>query len=245
MAETIDLYPMRIKEAESSLAAAEARRMLAETRQARCEVRAPFRARVKHVSLEAGQYVSPGKDVVTLSDDSLLEIRVPIDGRNARRWLIFESGANSKKAAWFNGLSPVACSIRWTEDRSGHVWQGRIDRVVAFNRENRTIIVAVRIEGRNAWASGKDTLPLVEGMFCSVEIPGRILKNVFRIPRWAVSFDNTVYVSKNNRLKTVPVTVARIQGEETIVSDGLQPGDRIITTRIIDPMENALLEITN
>ena len=75
-----------------------------------------------------------------------------------------------------------------------------------------------------------------------MEIPGRTVQNVFRIPRWTVSFENTVYVSVDNRLKTVRVTVVRIEGEEAFVTSGLKTGDRVITTRLIDPLENALLE---
>jgi hypothetical protein len=44
-------------------------------------------------------------------------------------------------------------------------------------------------------------------------------------------------------LKTVSVTVARIQGEETLISGGLQPGDTVVVTRLVDPLENALLDI--
>ncbi len=48
-----------------------------------------------------------------------------------------------------------------------------------------------------------------------------------------------------NRLKTVPVEVARVEGDAAYVKEGLNPGDIVITTRLIDPLENALLEISN
>ena len=56
----------------------------------RCEVIAPFNARIKSVSLEKGQYVTPGQHIVTLADDSVIEIQVPLDSRDARKWLRFE-----------------------------------------------------------------------------------------------------------------------------------------------------------
>ncbi len=88
-------------------------------------------------------------------------------------------------------------------------------------------------------------MPLVEGMFCSVKIPGRTLNNVFRLPRQAVSFENTVHLAIDNRLKTVPVKVARMEGENVYVYGGLNADDMVVTTRLIDPLENVLLEITN
>ena len=52
-------------------------------------------------------------------------------------------------------------------------------------------------------------------------------------------------IAVGNRLKTVPVKVARVEGENTYVAHGLNAGDMVVITRLIDPMENALLEITN
>ena len=81
-------------------------------------------------------------------------------------------------------------------------------------------------------------------MFCSVRIPGKRLENVVRLPRWAVSFDQMVYIADaQSRLQTVPVSVARAEGETVYVSKGLNPGDTVITTRLIDPLENALVEV--
>lgn len=243
MAQTVALQPLRIKESQSALAAARARQVLAETRLDRCEVRSPFTGRIKSVSLETGQYVNPGAPVLTLADDAVLEIKVPLDSDDARRWLLFDGPGASSETAWFGTLQPAACRVRWTEDRENHVWTGRLHRVVAFNNENRTLTVAVRINGDSAVAEGNHSLPLVEGMFCSVEIPGRTLKQVFRVPRWAVSFDDTVYLARNGRLNTVSVQMIRTQGEEAIIAGGLAAGDAVIVTRLVDPIENALLEI--
>jgi multidrug efflux pump subunit AcrA (membrane-fusion protein) len=244
MARSLALYPIQISEAKSSLAAAASRLEVAAADLARCEVRVSFKARVKSAEIEAGQYVAPGKPVLNLADDRILEIQIPLDSRDARRWLKFDADEALHDRAWFGKLQPVACRIRWTEDPDGPGWQGRLHRVVKFDQETRTVTVAVRIGAAEAHPPGNGTLPLVEGMFCSVEIPGKTLEGVFRLPRWAVSFEDTVYISNDGRLKTLPVSVARIQEEEAFVSEGLAPGDRVVTTRLIDPLENALLEVS-
>ncbi len=243
MAQAVELYPIQIDEAKSSLASAMAGLSVAEANLRRCAVYAPFKGRVKQVSVEPGQYVTPGNPVVTLADDSVLEIQVPIDSRDARQWLKFDPGRASEGAAWFSGLEKVACEIGWTEDAAGHKWTGVLHRVVKFDADTRMLHLAVRVEASQAVSNGDDALPLVEGMFCSVAIPGKTLQNVFELPRWAVSFENTIYVSENNRLKTVPVTVARVQGETALVSSGIKPGDLVVTTRLTNPLENSLLEI--
>ena len=245
IAQAVSLYPLQIREAESSLLSAKARLSVAESNLSRCTVRAPFDARIKSVSVETGQYVSPGQNVLILADDSVLEIQVPLDSRDARRWLQFETPANDRPpTAWFARLTPVACTIRWTEDKTGSAWTGRLNRVVKFDQQTRTLTVAVRIAAESAMGNGTQTLPLVEGMFCTVDIPGRTMRDVYRLPRQAVSFENKIYlVNADNRLKTVDVTVDRTEGESVYVGQGLNPGDTVILTRLIDPLENALLEI--
>jgi len=242
--EAVLLYPIQIREAESSLAVAHAALATAEANLERSEVHAPFDGRVKFVSLEKGQYVTPGQGVLTLANDATLEIEVPLDSRDARQWLQFRRGGTNGETAWFNDLEPEECTIRWTEDREDHVWHGQLHRVVKFDQHTRTLTVAIRIEAQQALSEDPERLPLVEGMFCSVEIPGSVMRGVVRLPRWAVSLENTVYVSEDSHLKTVPVKVERVQGEEAFVSDGLKPGDVAVVTRLIDPLENSLLELT-
>ena len=243
MAKAVELYPLQIQEAESSLLSAKSRMDTAKIRLERCTLTAPFRGRIKNVSVEKGQYVSPGMSVITLADDSVLEIQVPLDSRDASKWLPFEDNNTNTSNAWVKGVKKVKCNIRWTESKSDNHWEGTLNRVVKFDEQTRTVTVAIRIEGKEALSINHGSLPLVEGMFCSVEIPGKILENVYRVPRWAVSFENTVYVAIDNKLKTVPVEIARSQGEEAYISEGLKPGDRVIITRLIDPMENTKLVI--
>jgi len=177
-----------------------------------------------------------------LADDSVLEIHVPIDSRDAKKWLRFEDAPARLETAWFPTLEPVPCNIRWTESSDGAFWQGTLDRVVDFNEQSRTVTLAIRVSAAQAAAPEAGPLPLVEGMFCAVEIPGRTMEQVFRLPRWAVSFDNTVYLARDGRLKTVSVGVVRTEGETAFVGAGLKAGDRVVVTRLVDPLEGTLLE---
>jgi len=244
MAQMVALYPIRIREAKSSLESVRARLSLAQTNLERCDVNSPFNGRVKAVALEEGQYVTPGQSVLVLADDSMLEIHVPLDSRDVRDWLLFDSNGEADPSGWFAGLKPVRCSVRWTEMADGSSWEGRLHRVVKFDPRTRTVTVAIRIHASDARAEHTDSIPLVEGMFCSVAIPGKTMRSVIPLPRWAVSFNDTVYVASGSRLKTVPVVVLRIEGDTAYISEGLNPGDLAIVTRLADPLENALLSIT-
>jgi multidrug efflux pump subunit AcrA (membrane-fusion protein) len=240
LAGAVSLYPVQILEAQTALKAASARVARAEANLARCEVTAPFNARVKACSLEAGQYVSPGQTLLKLADDSVLEIRVPLDSRDVRKWLMFDrQDETNGTGSWFSKVEPVACTIRWTESKEDHIWEGHLDRVVDFDTGTRMVTVAVRVDGAN----GTGPLPLVEGMFCQVQIPGATMRNVFRVPRWAVTMQNEVYVANSHHLKTVPVTVAHVDGPDAFLTGGVAEGDTVIVTRLVDPLEHSLLDV--
>ncbi len=60
-----------------------------------------------------------------------------------------------------------------------------------------------------------------------------------------MSFKNTVYLAADNRLKTQPVKAAHKADNKAYISAGLNAGDIVITTRLADPLENALVEINH
>jgi RND family efflux transporter MFP subunit len=243
LAQAVSMHPMRIEEARSGLSSAQANLDNAEVNLERARVTAPFTGRVKSVRVEQGQFVAPGAPILSLADDSLLELSVSFDSAKARQWLRFTSGPAAEGVAWFGQLEPVTCTIRWTEDPDDHRWEGTLHRVEYYDPETLKLTVAVRVEGGNARSKDADALPLVEGMFCSVEIPGRTISNAFRLPAGTVSFDGTVYAAVDGRLRTVPVEVAHATPEAIFINGGLTAGDIIVTTRLVDPLENSLLEI--
>lgn len=245
VAEAVDLYPLRIREAEQGLKAVQAAAELARLNLERTEVRAPFNARLKQVQIEAGQAVAPGVPVLAIADDSTLEIAVPLDSRDARNWLRFEDGAAAPDAPdsdhWFGELEPVECKVTWTEDPQGLARPGILNRVQKYDPATRTVTVAVRLDN-GAGRGSDETLPLVEGMYCRVEIPGRTMAGVYRLPRWAVGFDGTVYVAVDGRLKRTQTRIMRTEGEETFVFGGVAPGDLVIVTRMANPLPDTRVE---
>jgi len=240
--QALQIYPVQIDEMEKQLASAQARLDTALLDLESTEVTADFTARVKEVSIETGQFATAGMSVLTLADDSVLEFAVPLDSRNAYRWLRFNGNEPAPGTAWFKDLEPVACDIQWTEAPDGQRCLGAVHRVEAFDPATRTLTVAVRYERGQQDAGDSASFPLVDGMFCEVEIPGRVLEGVYRLPQGTVSFENTVFVAQEKRLKTVAVEVAHAKDGYSYVSAGLNPGDLVITTRLVNPLDSTLLE---
>lgn len=240
--QALTLYPVQQVEAEARIAAAEARVRQAETHLARTEISAPFTGRITHAAAEPGENVQPGQILFHLADDRMLEIIAPLEASEVRNWLQFEA-APADNSAWFPPPVPVPVRITWAEAARELSWTGTLHRIVQFDSTARTIHLAIRIDAEAA-RSPDHPIPLADGMFCRIDIPGRTLEDIYILPRSAVTFDGNVYLADaENRLRTLAVEVLRTQRDEVIVRGGLQPGDRIITTRLIAPLEGARLDI--
>jgi RND family efflux transporter MFP subunit len=209
----------------------------AEIQLARCVVRAPFTGRVSAVEVEENEYVTPGKKMLTLIDDTALEVVVPLDSRDAANWLRLSAGENRADGNWFAAPEPVSCNIFWSEDSAVQA-KGIVDRIVHYDPKTRMVSVAVSLV-----QDGHAPFPLVDGMFSRVTIPGRILRQIYVVPREAVTFTDTVYVVENGRLHTRKVKVVREEEDSSIIGRGLAPGDMVIITRLENPLENSLVRI--
>ena len=253
--QAVALYPSQIKEAEAALNAAQARADLAAISLERTRITAPFRARVKRVSVEAGQYIAPGAPVLTLADDSLLEISVSLNSQDARRWLQFESDATAENAGWFRRVKQVPVDIYWTEGAREAHWVGRLNRVEKFDESTRTVEVAVQVLAKDVLSTSNSHIPLVEGMFCRVEIPGKVAEDVIKVPVSAVAFDRdasgyrTAYLADQTaageyRLKSVRVRESHLDGQYIYLTEGIEKGDLIVGTRLVNPLERSLLSVT-
>lgn len=242
MKRALSLYPFQIKAAQAIVASVRADLEKARAELSRCMVASPFDARVTAVAMEWGEYASPGKEVVALADDARLEIPVSLDAGEAVAWLYFQSGGNGGSAGWFGKPVPKVCEIRWLEDES-RVFKGILDRVSDFDRESRTLTVMVAVDPADDGC--ENCPPLVEGMFCKVSIPGKPLADVYAMKRWAVSTDDTVYIAEEGRLKTVGVNRVYAMGDDLFLTGDIREGDLLITTRLVDPLENSVLKIMN
>jgi multidrug efflux pump subunit AcrA (membrane-fusion protein) len=235
------LYPLQLKELEVALKAARVARDMADLDLERTEVKAPFDARLEDVALERNQVVTPGMPVLTMVDDSLLELPVPLDSRETSRWFPFgNGGADMQSEGWFASLpQDLAVAVTWTENPSAYAWQGRLARVERFSAATSTVTVVIEV--KNGDSGGAE---LVEGMFCEAAIPGKVARGVFRVPAEAVSHENTVFLARESRLRTCPVEVVHRQGAEAFIRGDFEAGAVLVTTRVPDPLEKMLLAVS-
>lgn len=224
------LYPRQRAELNAALLSAEVRRDSAALDLEKTEVRAPFRGRLDGVRVEEGQLLIAGQPVLTVVNDASLEIPVSLNSLEVKQWLL------AAEEKWYDRSEGAAVVIRWTEAPERFTWPGRITHLERFNAETRTVIAVVRPD-ENA-----DTL--AEGMFCTVEIPSREPVRCIRAPRSAVTHERTVFTADGNRLKTRPVELVFEDKDHAYIRGELEDGEVLVTTKLVNPLEGRLLEVT-
>jgi RND family efflux transporter MFP subunit len=235
----LDSYPLQIRELEASLAAASAGLESARIDLGKTELRAPFAGRVESAAVEKGQVVSPGREVLRLVDDTVLELPVTLDGRDLARWIPFAEEPEGRW--WFGRPASGPAEVVWVEDPDRRPFTGKASRVEKYDPRTRTAVLVLVVERPAAGTPGPQ---LVEGMFCRARIPGRSAPGVFRIPRSGIEPDGTVYLAREERLARSRVTVLHEEEDHVLVSSGLAEGDLLVLTRLVSPVVGTPLRLT-
>ena len=183
----------------------------------RSEIRAPFNGRVRSETIDIGQYVKRGDKLATIYATDYLEVPLPVSDRQLQYLddMQVNSGVNVE-----NG-PPVTLTANYAGQQ--HNWHGRIDRVQAeINLRNRMVYLVATIDTR-AQAS-----PLPVGLFVNASIEGKLIENIYVIPRHALhDKDHVVVVDKDKQLLLRPVELLKYADDRALVISGLEAGEKI------------------
>ena len=218
--------PLVAKEPQLSAAEAKLEADRADLRSAllsleRTELKAPFDGRVSQENVDIGQYVSPGQALATLYSTEAAEIILPLEDEDLFWFDVPGFTPNNSPGASAKVLARLAGRER--------IWSGAVVRTEgSLDERTRMINVVVRVEKPYA---KKPPLPV--GLFVIVEIEGRTLPDAAVIPRSALHQDDVVWVvDSDDRLHFREVDVARVQGDEVMVEDGLKDGEMVVITTL-------------
>jgi RND family efflux transporter MFP subunit len=211
----------------------------------RTEIRAPFTLRVAGVAVEADQYVGVGQSLFEGDDISRVEIEAQLALSNLRRLFIgrtelkLDMARLGEQIAETIGIDPL---VRL--DLGNHVaqWNGEFVRFSdTVDPETRTMGVVVAVDRPFEKITPGYRPPLSKGMFVQVVLRGKRQSPHIVIPRSAVR-NSTVYVAdQDDRLLKKPVEVLYSQGTFSIISVGLEPGDRVLVSDPVPAVNGMLL----
>jgi RND family efflux transporter MFP subunit len=205
-----------LRAAQAQVEAARAALASAQLDAERAVLRAPFRCLVVERSVEVGQRVSPGQELVRMVAADVFRVRIPMPLRDASA--IDAEAARDRPVNLARPLAPSASSppgrfVRLT---------GRMEGV------GRQADVLVEIPDPLSARPPIQLGEFLEGSFVS----DRTVEGV-RIPRRALRGGDQVYVvGPDDRLDIRDVVLAWGEEETVVVAQGLSEGDEIVLSRL-------------
>jgi RND family efflux transporter MFP subunit len=199
----------------------------------RTRILAPFNAIVRKKFVDVGSQVSSQEQLAELvgTDIYWIQASIPVDRLNWIRIPRQTSETGSK----------VRIFHRNEYEHSGTV----IKLLGDLEQEGRMARVLIEVrDPLGLSAKEKEQLPLLIGEYLRLEIQGRQLDNVYRIPRSALRENTRIWVaSSNDTLKIREVDVLWRDTQTVLFRDGLEPGDRLIVSELPTPVESMAVQI--
>lgn len=217
----LTLHRPQLAQAEAARSAAEAKLEQARRDLQRTTISAPYSGRVLEKRVDLGQFITRGTALATLYATDIAEVRLPITDRQSRFLSLPESGNLARVAL----TSPTG--------GESNRWHGKLVRSeAAIDQRTQQLYVVAQIQ--NPYSRQADgSAPLRIGQFVTAEIEGQTLQQVFLVPRAAVrSGDQVLIVDADNRIRHRTLTTLWQQTDHLITTDGLQSGDRVVTTAL-------------
>jgi RND family efflux transporter MFP subunit len=235
------LFPMRearVASAEARVQSARAELAQAEADLRRTRIKAPFDGRVLFTQVDLGQYVSKAQALGRLYSTGLAEIRLPLTDRQLR-YLDLPFGARPTDT-----IPDIPVTLRAEVGGRPAEWQGKLHRMEgAVDPDNRVWYAVARVDDPYGLNHPEQTMPLAVGLFVEVEIEGRTVENIYRLPRSALrNEDSVLIVDADDRLRRRRVEVLRTDFQSVLISNGLEAGDRVCVSPVEAFIDGLLVE---
>lgn len=223
------LFEPQLRQARAGLQAAKAARDQARLNLERTRITAPYNCRVRSENAALGQFVHSGAPVAVVADTDRVEIRLPV---------------RMEDLDWLE-VPGAKAQVRMP-DRPETAWSGRVVRSlgeVDQNTRMAALIVSVADPYGLHSTDNAERGGLPPGLFVEADLKGRELPGIVVVPRRALREHSTIWVAEEGTLRIRKVQVARAQGEELFIAQGLEPNQQIILTSLTGAAEGMAVRI--
>jgi RND family efflux transporter MFP subunit len=227
----------QLAEARATLSAAEARVTQARIQLQRTTVAAPYAGRVRQRQADVGQAVAAGTPLGTVYATDFVEIPLPVPVAELEFLEVT-----------YDGDIPDGPTVELSAPFAGRLrtWRGRIVRTGGdISRDSRMVDLVARVDQPFGAAARAAGAPLTPGLFVEARIEGSNLQGAVIVPRsvlrdtggWKDGEPARVPVVEAGRLRFRAVTIARLSGDEAVVTSGLRPGDLVVVSPLEAPVD--------
>jgi RND family efflux transporter MFP subunit len=223
--------PLLVKEpqlsaAKAMLTAEKAEVQKARLNLARTTIQAPFNAFVRAKNVDIGSQVSGQEKLAELvgTDEYWIQASIPVDRLN---WIMIprhpaESGSRVRIL-----------------HRNGFIIAGTVVKLLGdLESEGRMARILVEVKDPLNLKKGEKNQPaLLIGEYVKIEIEGRKLQNVYRIPRAALRDNSNIWiVNKDSKLEIRRVETLWRDAKTVLFREGLEADDQLIVSDLPTPV---------
>jgi len=179
---------------------------------------APFNCMIVSESVDIGQLVDSGNDIVNLVGSDTFWIQASVQLSDLERIQVSKN--------------PHA-EIRLDTGSNRKPWNGKVIRLLSDLERNRRLArILIEVEDPLGLKKPKnDQIPLLLGSYVRVDIEAGNLENVLKIPRAALREGNRIWLVKpDNRIRIADPDILWRQEETIFISNILQQGERLIVS---------------
>jgi RND family efflux transporter MFP subunit len=197
----------------------------------RTQITAPFNALVMERNVNVGSHVTTGTNLTQLvgTDIYWVQVALPVD---QLKWITIPTGDDTigsdvrvyNEAAWGKGVYRAGKVVRM---EGGLEEMGRMAQLIV------AVDDPIAIKPQNS-----DTPALLLDSYVRVEIDGKTLHDVYKIPRTLVQHDDQIHIFKDNALDIRDIHIVHRGPESVLVQKGLQPDEQLITSDLSAPVQD-------
>lgn len=172
-----------IQNAESALAAAQARLKQAQRNLERTYIRAPYQGRVLSRSVDIGQYVAASTVLGEIYAKENLEVNLPVSLRQYKQLALQESPTikQGEKVEFY-----------MVQGKHKNTWKGSVLRSsAALDANTNQLNITARIKPN-------ENSPIKIGQFVRASIYGQVYQNIYIVPRVAVRQNKEIFLAQNS-----------------------------------------------
>ena len=230
----INLIPAQITAYQAQAASADAALKQAELNASYSVIKAPFDGRVTDVNAELQQFASTGTVLCKLDSVDKAEIETSIA---PDLLAILPPGKQEKETeksrTAFRDRQSFTVETASQDDFRWAAYFLRFSEKVDPNTRMVALVIGVDDPyGRKSLSQGGTPhLPLSKGLFCKVSIKGSERSEIV-LPRYAIH-ENSVYIVEDGKLVIRPVVVKYNLGAHSIIEEGVNENDIVVTSDIV------------
>ena len=208
--------------------AAEAAILRAKRNLERTEIKAPYDAMIESREIGLGSFVAMGTPLGKLLGTDIAEVRLPVADNQLQ--FLESQGLNAD------------VKLSGTYAGNPQSWQANVARSegVVDNKSRMTYLVA---EIKDPYGLNHSQPPIRFGAYVTADILGVNVARASTIPSYLINKGRVPLLDKDSKLRFATIEVIRQDGSNIIVGEGLNDGDRLITSALDYPIDGMALAL--